>query len=249
MTSTTAATLLATLRERRLVDLSPPLVMGMPGMPRALPFERIVTATLAERGVNTGRIALSEHHGAHLDAPAHFVDGGRTMGEVPAADLIAEAVVIDCSASVARDPEHRLSVAEVEAWERTHGRVPAGAWALVRTGWAVERWPDPTRYANADADGVLRHPAVHPDAARLLVDRGVAGVGIDTLSPDNAAPSEVRSPTHKVLHAADRYILENLVRLELLPARDVLLVIGALPVADGTAGPARVLAFVPAASA
>ncbi|MEZ4595497.1 MAG: hypothetical protein R3C32_00970 [Chloroflexota bacterium] len=70
MTSTSASALLAQLRSRRLVDLSPPLAMGMPGMPRALPFEHTVTATLAERGVNTGRIALSERCGARLDAPS-----------------------------------------------------------------------------------------------------------------------------------------------------------------------------------
>lgn len=245
MAETTASSLLHALRSRRLVDLSPPLVMGMPGMPRALPYERTVTATLAERGVNTGRIALSEHCGAHLDAPVHFIEGARAVHQIGAAELLAEAVVIDCSPSVATDPEHRLTVAEVEAWEREHGVTPEGAWVLVRTGWLAERWPDPARYANADPEGVLRHPAVHPDAARLLVERGVAGVGIDTLSPDNAAPSDVRSPTHKVLHGADRYIMENLANLGLLPARDVLLVIGALPVVDGTAGPARVLAFAP----
>lgn len=248
MTVLTAATLLAELRSRRLVDLSPPLVMGMPGMPRALPYERTVTATLADRGVNTGRIALSEHHGAHLDAPVHFVEGARAMADIPPVDLVAEAVVIDCTDAVRGDPEHRLAVAGVEAWEIEHGRVPEGAWVLVRTGWLADRWADPALYANADAEGVLRHPAVHPDAARLLVARGVAGVGIDTLSPDNAAPSEVRSPTHKVLLGAGRYVLENLANLELLPAADILLVIGALPVVDGSAGPARVLAFVPAAA-
>ncbi|MFN8518568.1 MAG: cyclase family protein [Chloroflexota bacterium] len=243
----TAAALLAALRGRRLVDLSPPLAVGMPGMPRALPFERTVTATIAERGVHTGRIALSEHHGAHLDAPAHFVDGARSMGDVPPIDLLAEAVVIDCSATVATDLEHRLSVVEVEAWEREHGTVPDGAWVLVRTGWAADRWADPTRYANADAEGVLRHPALDPEAARLLVARGVAGVGIDTLSVDNATPSEVRSPSHRVIHGADRYVLENLANLGELPATDILLIIGALPVAGGSAGPARVLALAPGA--
>lgn len=247
MTSTSASALLAQLRSRRLVDLSPPLAMGMPGMPRALPFEHTVTATLAERGVNTGRIALSEHCGAHLDAPLHFIEGGPTMAQVPPDRLIAEAVVIDCADAVRGDPEHRLTTAEVAGWEQAHGRVPEGAWVLVRTGWLAERWHDPARYANADAAGALRHPGVHPDAARLLVDRGVAGVGIDTLSPDNASPSDVRSPTHQVLLGADRLVMENLANLERLPASDILLVIGALPVVDGTAGPARVLALAPPA--
>ncbi|MBX3031700.1 MAG: cyclase family protein [Chloroflexi bacterium] len=246
MTTHAAPALLDALRARRLVDLSPPLVMGMPGMPRALPYERTVTATLAERGVNTGRIALSEHHGAHFDAPVHFIEGGRTMSEVPLTDLVVEAVVIDCAASVASDPEHRLTVAEVAAWEQVHDPVPERAWVLLRTGWLADRWSDPARYANADADGVLRHPALHPDAARLLVERGIGGVGIDTLSVDNAAPSDIRSPSHKVLHGADRYVMENLANLEQLPPRDILLFIGALPVVDGTAGPARVLASIPA---
>lgn len=243
MSSLSAAALAGVLRSRHIVDLSPPLAVGMPGMPRATPFERAVTATLAERGVNTGRISMSEHHGAHLDAPVHFIEGGPTMASIAVADLIAEAVVIDCSASVGRDPEHRLTVAEVEAWEQQHGPVPVGAWVLVRTGWATARWSDPIRYVNADEAGVPRHPAVHPDAARRLVDRGAAGVGIDTLSPDNAAPSDIRSPTHKVLLGADRYVLENLVNMDQLPPRDILLLIGALPVVDGTAGPARVIAF------
>jgi kynurenine formamidase len=228
-----------------VVDLSHPLHEGMPFFPgrNVRPFERFQTAVLAEHGVGSGRISMSEHQGTHLDAPCHFIEGAGSVEAVPAAELVADAVVIDIAEAAAADPDHRLDVAEVEAWESRYGPVPDGAWVLIHTGWAA-RWEDAARYVNADADGRPHHPACSPEAAALLVARGIRGVGIDTLSVDNAAPSEVRSPTHKVLHGAGRLVLENLANLDRLPSTGVLLVIGALPIVGGTGGPARVLAFV-----
>ena len=138
---------------------------------------------------------------------------------------------------------HRLDIAMIEAWEAAHGPVPAGGWLLNHSGWA-DRWGEPDRYLNADADGRLLHPALEPEAARLLVDRDAAGVGIDTLSIDNALVGPDKGAAHKVLHGAGRYVLDNLARLDELPPRGTTLVVGALPLVGGTGGPARVLAFV-----
>lgn len=206
------------------------------------PFERIQTTVLAEHGVAAGRISMGEHQGTHIDAPCHFVDSPTTADRIPVAHLVAEAVVIDISPAASRDPEYRLRAGDVDRWESAHGRVPDSCFVLVSSGWSA-RWSDPARYVNADDGGVPRHPACTPEAAALLVERGVLGVGVDTLSVDNATPSDVRAPAHKVLHGADRYVIENLARLDELPARDIVLVIGALPIVAGTAGPARVLAF------
>ncbi len=209
-----------------------------------LPFERTQGATLDRVGVNTGRFEMSEHQGAHIDAPIHFVAEGIAMEAVPADDLIAEAVVVDASEAAARDQAHRVSASDVDAWEATHGTIPDRSWVLIHTGWA-ERWSDPARYLNADEGGRLLHPALEPEAARLLVDRGVAGVGIDTLSVDNALVGDDKGASHKVLHGAGRYVMENLARLDELTARGTTIFIGALPIVGGTGGPARVLAFVP----
>jgi kynurenine formamidase len=63
--------------------------------------------------------------------------------------LIAPAVVIDVSAQAARDADYRLTVADVNAFERAHGRIAAGTIVLLRTGWS-SRWPDAKRYLGDD---------------------------------------------------------------------------------------------------
>jgi kynurenine formamidase len=112
--------------------------------------------------------------------------------------------------------------------------------ALVRSGWAT-RWPHPDRYRN-DADGVLRFPAISAEAAHLLVkERGVVGLGVDTLSADNGEATD--SPCHRLVHAAGGYIIENLANLEQLPESGSFIVIAPLPIVGGTGAPARVMAF------
>lgn len=241
----TATAALEALRALRLVDLTHPLHDQMPFYPGKvpLPFERIQTAFLDRMGVNSGRFSMSEHMGTHLDAPTHFVDSTVSSEHIPAEHLLAEAVVIDVTGAVTEDPDHRLSITEVKAWEVEHGSVSAGSYVLMHSGWA-QRWDDAASYNNADENGVLHYPACTPEAAALLVERGVLGVGVDTLSVDNSLVGDVKGAAHKVLHGAGRYVLENLARLDELPARGTLLSVGALPIVDGTGGPARVLAYV-----
>jgi kynurenine formamidase len=239
-----AAATLEALSRLRLVDLTQPLQAEMPFYPTKvpLPFERVQTAFLDRMGVSSGRFSMSEHQGTHLDAPNHFVESDISVERIPAEHLIAEAIVIDISAAAASDRDHRLTIEEVAAWETGHGAIPGGSYVLIDSGWA-ERWADPARYNNVDAAGVLHYPACTPEAAALLVERDILGVGIDTLSVDNSLVGDVKGATHKVIHGAGRYVLENLARLDELPPRGILLSIGALPIVDGTGGPARVLAF------
>ena len=85
-----------------------------------------------------------------MDAPAHFPPGKEYLDQIPVAHLFAPAVVIDVRDEVSKDPDYRLRVMRVEKWEALHGRIPAGAVVLLRTGWA-SRWPDQARYRNMDA--------------------------------------------------------------------------------------------------
>lgn len=240
----TALAVLGSLRTLRMVDLTHPLHGGMPFFPAKvpLPFERTQTAYLDRMGVNSGRFSMSEHMGTHLDAPTHFVDSEVSSERIPPGHLLAEAVVIDISVAVSSDEDHRLSIEEVEAWEAEYGEIPAGGYVLMHSGWAA-RWDDAARYNNADETGTLHYPACTPEAAGLLVERGVLGLGVDTLSVDNSLVGDAKGATHKVLLGAGRYVLENLTRLDELPARGILLSIGALPIVEGTGAPARVIGF------
>src|SRR6188768_3214003 len=56
--------------------------------------------------------------------------------EVSSYDARAPGCVIDCSAAATADPDYLLTVEDIERFEAAHGRVPEGAWFLMRTDWS-----------------------------------------------------------------------------------------------------------------
>src|SRR5262245_16148974 len=76
-----------------------------------------------------------EHGGTHLDAPSHFAKDGWTADQIPLGRLVAPGIVLDVSKQAAADPDYRLTAADVRAFEKAHGRIPAGAIVLLKTGW------------------------------------------------------------------------------------------------------------------
>src|SRR5262245_51257719 len=180
------------LAKARLVDLTHPFdetTLYWPNAPHGFKLERLSHGrTPAGFFYAANLLCAPEHGGTHLDAPIHFAEAGHTADQIPLDRLVAPAVVIDVSDAAAKDADHRLTPAEVEAWERRHGRVPEGAIVLLRTGWG-QRWPDRKRYLGDDTPGDTTHlhfPSYGAEAAGLLVrDRRVAALGVDTASIDH----------------------------------------------------------------
>lgn len=186
-----------------------------------------------------------EHGGTHLDAPIHFAEVRAAVDQIPPERLLAPAAVIDVSSQAARDPDYRLRSADVDAWEQAHGRLPRGAIVLLRTGWGA-RWPDRKRYLGDDTPGEasrLHFPSYGPEAARLLVERGVAALGVDTASIDHGPSQDFI--VHQIAAAADVPGLENVARLEQLPEWGAWLLALPMKIAGGSGGPVRILALVP----
>ena len=74
----------------------------------------------------------------------------------------------------------------------------------------------------------------------LLENRGIGGIGVDTLSLDNGPSRVVREPPRGA--RADRVGIENLANLGKVPPRGATVVMGLIPWKEGSGGPARVLA-------
>ena len=186
-----------------------------------------------------------EHGGTHLDAPIHFFEGRQTADQVPLDRMIAPAVVIDVRDRTASDADYRLTVEDVEAWERRHGRIAAGTIVLLNTGWST-RWPDRRRYFGDDTPGDasrLHFPSYGEDAARLLVaERRVAALGVDAASIDYGQSSDFR--VHRVAAEANVPGLENLTNLDQLPPRGATVIALPMKIEGGSGGPARAIALV-----
>jgi kynurenine formamidase len=141
-----------------------------------------------------------------------------------------------------------VRIADLEAFEAAHGRIPRDAIVLLRTGWS-RHWRDRARYlgtAERGAEAALRlhFPGLHPSAARWLVqERGVGAVGIDTASIDHG-PSRMFH-AHRELAQHDVPIFENVAALDRLPATGAWVIALPMKIAGGTGGPLRIVALVP----
>jgi kynurenine formamidase len=205
-------------------------------------FEAKVNATVEKNGYFTRSFWMLEHYGTHLDAPIHFPPGKITVDEIPATKLFGPAVVLDARPESAKDADYQVPAAAVEEWEKRHGRIPAGAIVLLRTGWA-SRWPDAQRYRNQDAQGRMHFPGYSVNAAKLLIERKVSGLGCDTLSPDYGASEDFA--VHRAVLGAGLYQLENLADLSALPETGAFLVVAPIKLEGGSGGAVRVFALLP----
>jgi kynurenine formamidase len=89
----------------------------------------------------------------------------------------------------------------------------------------------------------MRFPGFGPDSAKLLVERNVAGIGIDTLSIDFGASKDFQA--HRIVLGANKYQIENLANLDALPPTGATVFVGVLPVRGGSQAQARIVAFLP----
>jgi kynurenine formamidase len=221
----------------RIVDLTQPLsptTVPWPGEP-PLRFEE--QANVPADGYYARRIDLHEHTGTHFDAPAHVVEGGATVDEIAAGRLVVPARVVDVSGQASENPDYAVTADDIRAMERKHGDLAPGEALLALTGWDMHL-ADPARYV-----GDLRFPGFGADAAELAVERGLAGIGIDTLSVDRGCDETY--PVHLAALGGGLWQLEGLVGLDLIPVVGAMLIVGVPPLVGASGFPARVLALVP----
>ena len=188
---------------------------------------------------NAGLIAAIDVHlhtdqiGTQLDPPAHWNEYGATISDVPASVSLRPLVVIDVTAQVAADPTYFATVADVEAHEAAHGRIPAGSAVFFRTDWS-RGWEG--------YDGSETMPSVGLDALKLLhLERGVLVHGhepLDTSTTPNMAEEAW------LMHANFLQI-EGATNLHLLPPTGCLLSIGFAKILGGAGGYARLIAVCP----
>ena len=243
-------------RRVRVVDLtqtlrpSTPVIQLPPPFAPTMPFGIEEISRYDERGPGWywNNIACGEHTGTHFDAPIHWVTGkdygNGATDTIDAQRFEAPACVIDCSREAAADEKFLLTPAHILAWEAQHGRIPQGAWVLMRTDWSKRT--DPAAFLNMKEDGP-HVPGPDADTVRFLVEqREVNGWGVEAVGTDagQAFAFEPAFPAHHLMHGANKFGLASLCNLDQLPPTGALLVAAPLKIENGSGSPLRVLALI-----
>lgn len=196
---------MATVEEKRIVDLSHVIEHGMttyPGLPAPQICDfwtREASAANYEDGstFQIGRIEMVANTGTYLDAPFHRYADGADLAELELRFLA------DLEGIVVRRPFE--SGLETDA-EHLKGLDVRGKAVLVHTGW--DRHWRSERYGS-------EHSFLTADASDWLVENGAALVGIDS---NNIDDTRIRArPVHTRLLAADIPICEHMTALGSLP--------------------------------
>jgi kynurenine formamidase len=215
-----------------LLDLSQPFRDGMFSQKLFPPVKVERCVRIEERGVNVTCTSSAVHAGTHVDAPCHFVPGGRSADQIDLSEVSGPAVAW----GVDRGAGEEITVADLEAATPAAER---GDIVFIRTGWDVHFHGDHERYHH--------HPYLSQDAAGWLVERGVKLVAMDIATPD--MPEAVRPPgfdwpVHHLLLGAGVLIAEHLNRLDSVVGRRFRAYAFPIPIVGSDGAPARIVAEV-----
>ena len=180
----------------RFYDATLPIQEGMVTFPGDPPF-KIEPYFQRDKGdpFDLAFMSMGTHLGTHLDPPAHYLDGGATVDELPLESLVGPGVVLDM---------RRKAQIDRKALEESH-------------------FVDHIRVLLKTSNGpLLLESSFHEDyvhltesGARFLVERGVRLVGIDYLSIERY--KNPGAPVHHILLQAGVVIVEGVHLLESPP--------------------------------
>lgn len=240
------------IKEKQFVDLTHAFAPGIPHW-KGFPDEKRETLYWYEPGVGklgSGFYAQSFTHagqwGTHVDPPAHFAKGMRTVDKIDVKEMLLPLVVIDVHEAVAQNPDYTITMDDVKSWEQKHGQIPEGAFVAMRTDWS-QRWPDAEAMQNKDAKGIAHYPGWSREVLEYLYEkRRITASGHETTDTDpGLATSRDDYSLETYILKSNHYQIELLAHLDAVPEAGALVVASFPKPKDGSGFPARVFAILP----
>lgn len=221
----------------KLIDLTHTLEASIPTWNGGCGFNHNVHIDYSDcEGEDKFRVMKMSMHagiGTHMDAPSHCIQGGQCINDFDVNDLCTPSVVIDvsekCHALYSVTPE------DITNFESKYGSITKGSCVMVKTGWN-KFWTEPEKYRNNHV-----FPSVSPEAANLLLGRGVRALGIDTLSPDRP---EDGFKVHQIFLGAGKILIENVANLDSMPPVGGFIMVLPIKIKDGTEAPVRLIGLI-----
>jgi kynurenine formamidase len=219
------------IKNKEFVDLTHSFAPGIPHWP-GFPDEKAEMLFWYDPGVApaSGFYAQYFSHvgqwGTHVDPPAHFIKGGRTLDQIGVKEMIMPLVILDVHEKVARNADYALKMDDVRSWETHHGPIPADSFVVMRTDWS-RRWPDMEAMQNKDAKGISHYPGWSLEVLQYLYEKvKIRASGHETTDTDpGMITSRNEFPLETYILKQDRYQIELLDDLSRVPEAGALAVV------------------------
>ena len=210
----------------RFIDLSHPIRENMPLYPGTPPVRIEQLRRIDTDGYREKRITFTTHTGTHVDAPAHILENGKTLDQLPLSLFYGKGIVLDVRAFKGQSiPAEFLQ--RQNSWQ-------SAEYVLFFTGFSA-RWGSEAYFKD--------FPVLSLAAADLLINEGkLKGVGFDAVSPDTMDSDDL--PVHNKFLSAEKLIIENLTDLSLLLNKEFELSLFPIPVSDADGLPVRAVALL-----
>ena len=235
------------IKNKNFVDLTQTFEPGIPHSD-LFPNEEVkIIYNHKENGFLSQVFTHVGQWGTHIDAPSHFMEGGRSVDDIGVKDMVMPLVILDVHEKVVLDPDYLVSMDDVNAWEAKYGKITQGSFVALRTDWS-KRWAGGMdAMVNKGIDNVFHYPGWSKDVIEYLSeDCKVTAIGHETTDTD---PGISCTNNEYVLEdyilKRNHYQIEMLTNLDLVPEYGALVVV-TCPKAKGASGfPARVFAILP----
>ncbi len=201
-------------------------------------FSSELTGDYNNGGFRGQKFTMRSCLGTHLDSPAHCYEGSADCASMNIENSVVPAYVIDVTSKA--DENYAICVDDVQQFEHSYGTIKKGSLVFFATGWS-KRWNNPIAFRN-EKNGIPRCPFVSQEVAKLLLERDVVGIGIDTFSPDQFTGD---APVHKLLLGAGKYIIENVANLESMPPTNAYVIALPLKINGAVESPIRLIGLLP----
>lgn len=179
-------------------------------------------------------------YGTHIDCPAHFVNGGRTLENVDVKNTILPLCVINVSDKVKLNHDYALSVEDILKWENNYGEIPKNSFVAMRSDWSIISKGD---YENNDEEGNPHYPGWSIEALKYLVEkRDIAAIGHETTDTDSPGIGLGWIGELYILKQ-DKFQIEVMTNLDKVPEYGGLIICAWPRIEKGVGFPARCFAI------
>ena len=198
----------------KIIDITAPIYEGMPVYKNKEEKQPKIT-TVTNGHVTESRLELDLHTGTHIDSPLHMINDGETFETIDLEKLVRPCKLFDLT-----HVKDKITAGDLENLD-----ISKNDFILFKTQNSFDE--------EFNFDFIF----LAEDGAELLVEKGIDGVGIDSLGIERSQPNH---PTHKALFKEEIIVMEG-IRLKEVKEGSYFMVASPLKLSGTDASPARVI--------